>query len=432
MNDLQTNQLPLLDDSEFLPSISPWMTVGGGVLLAVFATTLALSAVLNFKVSVKAQATIRPSGELRVVQPAIEGTVLQIDVADNQPVRAGEAIARLQDSRLQTQKNQLLGSLQQYQLQLDRLADQIDALDAQLLAEWQLVERTVSEAQAELSIHQRSYRDRQVTTQADLQEAVASLELAQGELARYRSLEGTLVSSMQVNEKAAAVRVAEARVQRVRASLNPTSAEVAMAEQRVAQEQARGEASVAALSQQRQQLVQQRIELDSQLKQAQNELQQVNADLEESIIRAPIAGTILQLNLRNRGQVLQPGEAIAYIAPLDAPLVVKAQVNAQDINQVKRGQSVQMRVSACPYPDYGTLAGNVTSVAPDALSAGSGDAAKSPRSYAVTIQPETPFVGNPQNSCQLQAGMEGRADIISREESVLTFVLRKARLLTDL
>ena len=52
--------------------------------------------------------------------------------------------------------------------------------------------------------------------------------------------------------------------------------------------------------------------------------------------------------------------------------------------------------------------------------------------YEVTIEPEYLSLGKDNNQCTLQLGMEGRADIITREETVLKFLLRKARLLTDL
>lgn len=51
--------------------------------------------------------------------------------------------------------------------------------------------------------------------------------------------------------------------------------------------------------------------------------------------------------------------------------------------------------------------------------------------YHVTIEPESLFLGKGKNLCPIQLGMEGRVDIISREETVLQFFLRKARLIAD-
>ncbi|MDJ0903506.1 MAG: hypothetical protein QNJ55_32395 [Xenococcus sp. MO_188.B8] len=50
----------------------------------------------------------------------------------------------------------------------------------------------------------------------------------------------------------------------------------------------------------------------------------------------------------------------------------------------------------------------------------------------VTIEPNSLSLGKDNNQRTLQLGMEGRADIITRKETVLKFLLRKARIVTDL
>lgn len=93
------------------------------------------------------------------------------------------------------------------------------------------------------------------------------------------------------------------------------------------------------------------------------------------------------------------------------------------------GQQVQMRVSACPYPDFGTLGGKVNRIAQDTSKLS--NSSKANPIYEVIIRPDRKTFGQSDRQCVLQAGMEGRADIISREETVLRFVLRKARLIVD-
>lgn len=482
-----SDQLPLVQSDEFLPSISPWATLGGGALVAVFGTTVVLASVLNYNVTVKAPANIRPAGDLRLVQAATGGTVRSITAEGNQVVQAGQAIAYIDDSQLQTQRSQLQASLQQGQLQLGQIDAQLSNLNTQVLAESNMISRTIAAAQAELAGNQRYYQDQQIATQANaaeaevnlyiarmqqerlqqgkeikaaLREAETGLKLAKAQRDRLKpvvdagaisrnyfeekqlavqiaeaKLEQTRDNAYdQFDEKKLAVSVAAAKLKRAQTALNPTDAAVQVAAKRIEQEQAKGAATLAILNKERETMIQRRIELQNQLYQAQKALQQVQTDLSQSVIRAPIEGVLLQLDLRNPGQVVQPGTAIAQIAPMNAPLVIKTYVAAQDIDKVKPAQKVQMQVSACPYPDYGTLKGAVKTVAPDALpptTKGMGGSA-SPASYEVIIQPQTMFVGKGEDQCRLQAGMEGRADIISREETVLTFVLRKARLLTNL
>ena len=110
-------------------------------------------------------------------------------------------------------------------------------------------------------------------------------------------------------------------------------------------------------------------------------------------------------------------------------LEIKAKVATRDIAKVELGQKVVMRVSACPYPDYGTLKGTVTAVSPDA----SPPDTQTPQStFQVTITPDSSTLSVKNKTCSIKSGMDGRSDIITEEETVLNFVLKKARLMADL
>jgi multidrug efflux pump subunit AcrA (membrane-fusion protein) len=228
--------------------------------------------------------------------------------------------------------------------------------------------RTIASAQADLSRNQRDYQDKQVTTQAEVKEAEAALELARANMKQYQQLANTgAVAQLQIKEKEEAFKAAQARLERAKAALNPTVASVTMAQERIAQERARGESTLATLNKERESLLQRQTEIQNQLNRDRKELQQTEIELNKTVIYAPESGTILKLDLRNSSQVVRPGEAIAQIAPNHAPLVVKARVAAQDISNVRlckqaqvelcKDGKVQLRISSYPYPDYGTLNG---------------------------------------------------------------------------
>ncbi|NER80111.1 MAG: hemolysin D, partial [Leptolyngbya sp. SIO1D8] len=104
------------------------------------------------------------------------------------------------------------------------------------------------------------------------------------------------------------------------------------------------------------------------------------------------------------------------------------------------GQPAQVRISACPYPDYGTLPGTVQTISPDIVNAqATAVTSASPAGlgeqsgyFEITVTPEMVSFGPGNHQCSLRPGMTGRADIMTEEETVLTFLLRKAKLLTDL
>ncbi|WP_414573000.1 HlyD family efflux transporter periplasmic adaptor subunit [Nostoc sp. CCY 9925] len=539
LNEPLPEQLHLVEANEFLPRIGKWTTIGAGVLLTTFVVGVTLTSVLNYNVTVKVPATIRPVGELRVVQSAMTGSVQNINVQENQVVTQGQSIAQIDDSRLQTQKSQLESGIKQSQLQLIQIDAQLREIEIQIAAQTSLNNRSIIAAQAQLDGTQRNYEDLQTVATAEMAQARVALTLAKAQqersqqeklstaaleeaetaltlakvqrdrLQREKVLTATVqeaqaaltlakvqrdrlqpivasgavsqnlfeekeqaiisaeakleqakanaktlqeekeqaVKSAQAKleqakdnaknlqeQKQQALKIAETNLEKAKTAINPTNAAVTVASEKIKQEQSRGEATLAALKKERETLLQQRLELQKEIDRTTKELQQIKTDLNQSIVRSPISGTLLQLNLRNPGQVVQPSEAIAQIAPLNAPLLIKARVPAQDIDKVKPGQQVKMQVSACPYPDYGTLNGNVKTIAPDAVpivKKNENPSVAQVVAYEVTIEPQTPYVGRGDRQCYLKSGMEGRSDIISRQESVLQFILRKARFITE-
>ena len=206
----------------------------------------------------------------------------------------------------------------------------------------------------------------------------------------------------------------------------------------IEREKAIGKASLSSLERETEALIQQQIEIQQQQARDRQELQQLLKDLERTTIKATADGVLFQLNLRNPGQMVKAGAEIAQIAPRDRSLTIQALVPAQEIDKVAIDRPVQMKVSACPYPDYGTLKGRVTNIAPDSIAPQVNSASSKTSTnletgfYRVAIEPETLTLGKGDNQCQIQLGMEGQADIIAREESVLHFLLRKSRLIVNL
>jgi multidrug efflux pump subunit AcrA (membrane-fusion protein) len=484
--------------AEFVPDIGWWAMMGGFVTIGIFGAAVGLSAMLKYKIVVQAPATIRPVGELGLVQSTIEGSVLSILVSENQPVKRGDPIATVQDirleSKLQTKHSQLSGDIQKGRQQLLGIDAQIHALDLQGVAEREQNSRSIAGIQAEFTRAERDYHDKKITTQAEVAEAQANLATAQKDRAaaavelqvananlqsiqagynaavakadRYQTYAGaistnlleeaavaarqqkhtlaaqqaTILKQQQIVARlAAAITASAARLQRSQAALNPSPAEVGITRAKIARERATGRAAISRWQQERAKLHQQRVEAANQLATNQRELAQIANELQPTKIIAPISGTIQALNLRNTAQVLHPGDRVAQIVPQAAPLEIKAIVAPGDIDNVKVGQVVKMRVSACPYPDRGVLAGKVTHVAADAKQLeqnGSSNPPKQPQTpgngvYEVTIAPDTLKLGSGSNECQIRSGMEGKAEIISKEETVLQFALRKARFLVN-
>jgi HlyD family secretion protein len=432
MNSEHYQSLPTATPDEFLPPIDRWSTLGGLALLLVFGGSLVLAGNLSYKVAVHAPAIVRPEGDLRLVQTAIAGTVQSIEVKRNDQVEAGDVIAYLTDAELRVQERQWQADREQTQQQLQQLQAQSVALEAQISAESRASDRSVAAARAYLNLLQREYQDRQSTTQTDVQEAEAAVRFAEEELDRYQQLAETgALSALQISEKKAALEIALVRLERAKALNDPSFSAVEQAEQEMEQALALGESMLASLRQDQENLLRQRVELQKQQLSTEQQLQQLRLDLEKLAIRAPVSGTIQDLALRNAGQVLAPGDVIAQILPMQAPLVIQAQVEQESISNIEIAQEVSIRIDSCVYTDYGTLTGLVTGITPDTNQASLGENTAG-SFYEVTITPQKLVLSNAGKECQILSGMQGRADIITGEETILISWLRKLRFITDL
>ncbi len=454
---VQHNCLPVVEANDFMPSIDRWTRLGSLFLVGSVGIATGLAGFTPYNVTVQTQAKVRPAGELRIVEAKTAGTVIAINAQENQRVKKGELLATIDNSRLETQKSQLESNIQQATLQLKQIQAQITAHNYRLIAETDRSDRIIASAKAELNRRRREYQDRQITTTTEVEEAEANLKAAEAALNSARSrlkryqaaaTEGALSKDqldevqVAVKEQEQSVEANQARLKRAQTALNPIDAEIAIALENIAQEQASGQATLATLKQEKEALIQQQIEIQQQQSRDRQELQQIEKDLKKTAIKATVDGILFQLNLRNSGQTVTLGEEIAQIAPLSNSLVIKALVPAQEIDTVEIEQQVQMKVSACPYPDYGTLKGTVSNIAPDSITPQNSDSSSNNSKtsaqnlaagfYQITIKPESLALGKGKKQCKIQVGMEGKADIIAQEETVLKFLLRKARLLTDL
>ena len=417
--------------SNFLPPVSRWITFGGVFLLGTVGTLISLVALMPYTVMIKADARIRPNGELRIVQSPAIGKVKNISVIEYQVIHQGDVIVVLDDSELIIQSKKLQSSIEQNKIQLNQINAQIEAVKQKILAEQNQIDSTIAAAEAELSLQQRRYQDKKITTVAEVLEIEAALKLAQEEYKRYQQLANTgAIALLQLKEKEAALETAIARLGKVKAALNPSTAEMKIAHKNITQAKALGKSTIAGLIADQEQLKQQKAEITNNLYLHQQELKRIETKLQEMMIRTPIGGTIQKLHLRNSNQVVQPGDILAHIAPSNIPLEIKAWVASEDISKLQVGQKALMKVLACPYPDYGTLSGIVSAVSPDSLQSQNNNTQIS--SYEVTIQPDSPSFSLGTKKCTIQAGMEGRAEIFTQMETILTFLLRKARLLSDL
>ena len=241
-----------------------------------------------------------------IVSPKVSGYLAEVLVGDNQPVRAGQVLARIDDRDFRTALNQARADVAGAEAAVRNLDAQI-ALQQPIIAQ----------------------------ETADVAAAEANLQFAREEQARYDGLmksgSGTIQRAQQTD---AALREKLAQLQHGKSGLLAAERKVDV-------------------------LTTDRAKAVAQLDRARALEAQAALNLSYTEISAPVDGTIGARSLRV-GQFVQAGTQLMAVVPLDAVYVV-ANFKETQLTHVRNGQPVEIRIDS--FHDT-RLRGHVDSLSP--------------------------------------------------------------------
>ncbi|MCZ0961590.1 HlyD family secretion protein [Paracoccus benzoatiresistens] len=244
--------------------------------------------------------------DLSLISAKITGYVVDIPVADNQHVRAGDVLLRIDDGDYRI-------ALEQAQARLAELSSTLTRIDAQVAA----AESNVVQAEAQLAASEavliaartsaeraRGLAERRVTSQADLDDANEALATAEANR----------------NAASAAITGAGAQVEVLKA---------------------------------------QRAEAEASRRELELAVAQVRRDLDFTVLRAPFDGTVANIAIK-QGELVSAGARLAAVVP-DRGMYVEANLKETQLAEVRAGQTARLSVDAFEGPE---IEGRVVSVAP--------------------------------------------------------------------
>lgn len=146
------------------------------------------------------------------------------------------------------------------------------------------------------------------------------------------------------------------------------------------------------------------------------------ARLNRMVIKAPITGTIYQLMVHTEGGVITPAEPLMMIAPEADELVLQAQVNPQNIEQISEGQKAHVRFASFNSRTTPELWAEVFSVAADTTRIN----AETPPFYDIRLRISKGELARLEGK-QLKPGMPAEAFIQTDARSPMSFLLKPLR-----
>lgn len=135
-------------------------------------------------------------------------------------------------------------------------------------------------------------------------------------------------------------------------------------------------------------------------------------------VRAPDRGLVKGLSVNTIGGVIQPGQTIMEIVPLDKQLEVSVKISPQDIGHLAVGQDVQVKFSTFDFSRYGSIQGQLSHISATTFTGDDGG-----RYYQGRVILERDYVGgNPKNI--ILPGMTVMADVITGRKTILQYMLK--------
>lgn len=143
--------------------------------------------------------------------------------------------------------------------------------------------------------------------------------------------------------------------------------------------------------------------------------------MRQRVLRAPTDGTIFQLGIQHPGSVLQPGQAIAQVAPEGVMLVFRAQMPSQESGFLRLNAPVKLKFDAYPFQDYGVVPGRLRWISPDSkvVETAQGNI----ETFELEIALDQNFIQSQNKRVLLTPGQTALAEVIVRQRRVIDFIL---------
>jgi adhesin transport system membrane fusion protein len=136
-------------------------------------------------------------------------------------------------------------------------------------------------------------------------------------------------------------------------------------------------------------------------------------------VRSPVRGTIKRLLINTVGGVIQPGQDLVEIVPLEDTLLLEAKVRPADIGFLHPGQPALVKVTAYDFSIYGGLKGVVEDISADTITDERGESF-----YRVRVRTHDNALEKAGEPLPITPGMTAQVDILTGHKTVMDYLLK--------
>nr|WP_227123183.1 HlyD family type I secretion periplasmic adaptor subunit [Kosakonia oryzae] len=410
----------VIDDSPRVMRITLW------AIFAFFICMFFWSALADIDEVTRGEGRAIPSARLQKIQNLEGGIVAQVYVRDGDIVNAGAPLIRLDDTRFRSNAEETGADRLALQARVERLTAQTNG-ETTLTLSPDIVKGAPDIAKGEMELF-TTINNRVNSTIAGLNEQLVQKKQElldmQTKAAQYRKslqlLQQEISLSVPLISKGAISRVEVLRLQRTevdtRGQLDTTTVAIPGAAAAVKEIESKIKET----------LDNTRSDALTQLNQARTDLSKAEATskaiedrVNRTMVVSPVRGIVQQVMVNTIGGVIQPGNDMVEIVPLDDTLLIEAKIRPQDIAFIHPGQEAMVKFSAYDYTIYGGLAAKLVQISPDTVTDKDGNSF-----YVIRLRTDKNHLGTDDKPLLIIPGMVASVDIITGKRTILQYLLK--------
>ena len=336
---------------------------------------------------VRGPGVLVPSTNAQVVQSLEGGIVEEIKVREGDVVKKGPAIAKLNETRYRAEVRDFESQILTIEAKLLRLRAELERRDS-----FTLPEKIRSADPALASSEEQLFDARLMQFNSELNAANEHFTL---ESEKVDLLE-TMVA------------------QKVLPAIELLNARTAANEARAARDNL-----IATFSLERSDEISR---LVADLARLQAQVEQSKDQLARSSLLAPTDGIVNTIHTTTLGGVVQPGEPIFEITPLNDELLVEVRIRPEDIAFINTSMPTTVKLTAYDYTVFGSLRGEISQVSADTVEDGPGP--EDEPYYKVLVSLEPASLGESSDAIEIRPGMLADAEVHVGERTVMQYLLK--------
>lgn len=328
-----------------------------------------------------------PSSNAQVVQSLEGGILNEINVREGDRVSAGQVLAKLNETRYRAEVGDFESQIRAITARLARLEAELDRVESFQLP------KVIAVADPLLAVSEEQlFQARMLQFHSELADAEEQLLLRSDKVQLMTRMvkQGAMPEIDLINEKLAE---SDARAGRDRI-----------------------------LSEFQLQRSEEISTLVAEMSRLEAQVEQSRDQLARSRLVSPSDGIINTIYTTTIGGVVQPGEPIFEVTPLDDEMLVEVKIQPKDIAFVAKDMATTVKLSAYDYTIYGSLSGRIAQISADTF-----EDESSPDGqpyYKVLISVDDYAFPEHEEKVEIRPGMLADAEVHVGSKTVLQYLIK--------